>query len=164
MIMTEPSQTPLRHSTGFHRKMGAVMQRRSLVRVVEVLAQDLVHGEHMDFVLFEYCPHGLVASDLSFVVGVLEVFGPDVGPYLFDGLRAGQLLRLVAITPSSECALLWSRHPGAQIREPIVPSVSVHSQRRRFRLRSSTYMKPSTPIHFLVFDVGPRAVNTTVIF
>ncbi len=82
-----------------------MIQQRSLVRVVEILAKNLVHGEHMDFVLFEHCPHGLVASDLSFVVGVLEVFGPDVGPYLFDRLRAGQLVRLVAITPSSKMRL-----------------------------------------------------------
>lgn len=51
----------------------------------------------MDFVLFEHSSHGLVTSNLSFVVGVLEVFGPDVGPYSFDGLRAGQLMQLAEL-------------------------------------------------------------------
>lgn len=64
---------------------------RLLVWRVQVLAQDLVHGEHVHLVLLEHGAHGLVADDLSLVVGILKVVFTDVLPDMFDALRPGQL-------------------------------------------------------------------------
>jgi hypothetical protein len=41
------------------------------LRRIEVTGQKLVHGEHVDFVLLEDRVHGIVASDLTLVTGVL---------------------------------------------------------------------------------------------
>jgi hypothetical protein len=42
-----------------------------LVDGVEILVEDLVHGEHVDAVLFKDCAHGFVAADLAPVIWVL---------------------------------------------------------------------------------------------
>lgn len=72
-----------------------MISKRSLIRVVKVLAENLIHCEHVDFVLLEHCPHGLVAPDLAFVVRVLQVFLPDIGPYPLDSLWSRQLFQSV---------------------------------------------------------------------
>lgn len=57
-----------------------------LLHGMEVSGQKLVHGEHMHSVLFEDGVHFVIASNLSFVVGVLQVALFDVGPYLLHCL------------------------------------------------------------------------------
>lgn len=56
-------------------------------RGVEVVGKQLVHGEHVDFVLLEYRIHGIVASDLTLVVGVLQITLLDISPDLLYCLR-----------------------------------------------------------------------------
>ena len=51
-------------------------------RGVEVVGKQLVHGEHVDFVLLEYRIHGIVASDLTLVAGILQVTLLDISPDL----------------------------------------------------------------------------------
>jgi hypothetical protein len=48
----------------------------------------------MDFVLFEYQLHLVIASDLALVGWILELVGMDVRPYLLDALGARELLFL----------------------------------------------------------------------
>lgn len=43
----------------------------------------------MDLVLLEDGTHRVVAADDAFVVGILEIVGPHVGPYPLHGLGAG---------------------------------------------------------------------------
>jgi hypothetical protein len=62
-----------------------------LVHSVEVLIEDLVHSEHVDTVLLENSAHSIVAADLAFIVGILEISLFDVIPNLLDGLGARQL-------------------------------------------------------------------------
>jgi len=40
-------------------------------RRIEVAGEQLVHSEHVDFVLLENRVHGIVASDLTLVTGIL---------------------------------------------------------------------------------------------
>lgn len=56
---------------------------------VEVVANLLVHAEHIDLGLFEDGLHLFVTTDLSFVVGVLEVIGLYVLPQTLDNMRSG---------------------------------------------------------------------------
>ena len=63
------------------------------IRIVQVLIQDLGHGEHVDPVLFEDGAHGVVTTDLSAIAGILQVVGTDVLPDLLHGLRSRQLLK-----------------------------------------------------------------------
>lgn len=58
----------------------------SLVERVELAAEELVHGEHVDSALLEYCLELLVAADLALVGGLLQVVRLDVLPELFDNL------------------------------------------------------------------------------
>lgn len=57
------------------------------IRVVQVLVQNFSHGEHVHSVLLKNGAHGIVASDLSTVTGILELVFPDVFPDLFHRLR-----------------------------------------------------------------------------
>lgn len=57
-----------------------------LVRAVEVLIQDLGHGEHMHPVLLEHGTHCLIASNLTSVIRILEIVRADVLPKLADCL------------------------------------------------------------------------------
>ena len=47
---------------------------------VEVMTDFLVHLEHVDLGLFEDGLHLLVAANLSFIAGILEVVSLDVFP------------------------------------------------------------------------------------
>jgi hypothetical protein len=71
------------------KMLGVAGDERLLVlNIVELLSQDLVHREHVHFVLLEYQLHLLVAADLAFIGGILQVSGFDVLPYFLDGLGA----------------------------------------------------------------------------
>ena len=63
----------------------------SFVGRIEVLIENFVHREHVDFILLEDSTHGVVTSDHSFVVGILKIVGADIDPYPFDGLRSREL-------------------------------------------------------------------------
>lgn len=55
-------------------------ERDLLVRAVQILADDLGHGEHVHPVLFEDSAHRIIAADLALVARVLEVVCPDIFP------------------------------------------------------------------------------------
>jgi hypothetical protein len=88
------------HHTTPHRLQNSISKNREsakvsrswrlllLLDIVELLPQDLVHGEHVHLVLLEDQLHLLVAPDLALVVRVLQVARLDVLPYLLDGLGA----------------------------------------------------------------------------
>jgi hypothetical protein len=59
-------------------------------RRVEVVSKELVHGEHVHFVLLEDGVHGLVASDLTLVGGILKITFLDIRPDLLYCLRSRQ--------------------------------------------------------------------------
>ena len=61
-------------------------------RVADVLAELLVHLEHVDPVDLEYRAELVVADDLLLVLGILHVVRLDVIPELLDDLRPRQLL------------------------------------------------------------------------
>ena len=56
------------------------------IRRVEVLVQDLGHGEHVDFILLEHRSHRLVAYDLTLVFWILKIIGFDMLPESFHCL------------------------------------------------------------------------------
>lgn len=58
---------------------------------VEVVADQLVHLEHVHLGLLEYSLHLVVASYLALVAGVLEVIALDMLPQLLHNLRSRQL-------------------------------------------------------------------------
>lgn len=60
-----------------------------LLNRIELVPEQLVHGEHVDFILLEDGVQLVVAEDLALVAGVLEVVTLDVVPELLDYLRAG---------------------------------------------------------------------------
>lgn len=62
---------------------------RLLLNRIELVPEQLVHGEHVDFILLEDGVQLVVAEDLALVAGVLEVVTLDVVPELLDYLRAG---------------------------------------------------------------------------
>ena len=49
-----------------------------------MLAQQFVHGKHVDSVGLEYGPHSRVALDISFIRRILEVIGFYMSPNLLD--------------------------------------------------------------------------------
>ena len=63
----------------------------SVLDRVQLAAQELVHGEHVDLVLLEDGVELFVAEDLSLVARVLELVALDVVPELLDDLGAGEL-------------------------------------------------------------------------
>lgn len=56
-----------------------------------MIANILVHLEHVDSGLLEYSEHFRVAKDLSLIGGILEVVGFDMLPETLDDLRARKL-------------------------------------------------------------------------
>jgi hypothetical protein len=75
---------------GLRKKTAAAAPpSRSLLDGVELVPEQLVHGEHVDLVLLEDGVQLIVAEDLAFVAGVLEVVTLDIVPELLDYLRAG---------------------------------------------------------------------------
>ena len=60
----------------------------------EMIAQDLVHGEHVHSILLEDGTEGVVASNLSLVFGILEVMLFEVGPQSLDRLRPRELRQI----------------------------------------------------------------------
>lgn len=64
-----------------------VQLRKLFIRAIEILVEDLRHGEHMHPVLFEDCAHRVVASDLASIARILEIVGTDVLPEPFNRLR-----------------------------------------------------------------------------
>jgi hypothetical protein len=71
--------------------MGGTTLLNHLIDRIQILAQNLVHAEHVHAVLLEHGAHGVVAADLALVGRVLQVALFDVFPDLLDGLRAGEL-------------------------------------------------------------------------
>lgn len=67
------------------------------VWVIQVLIEDLGHGEHMDPILLKHSAHRVVAADLASIAWILQLFFTDVLPYLFDSLGARQLEERVSI-------------------------------------------------------------------
>ncbi len=63
----------------------------SILDRVQLAAQELVHGEHVDLVLLEDGMQLFVAEDLALVARVLELVALDVVPEFFDHLGAGEL-------------------------------------------------------------------------
>ena len=49
----------------------SVDKRKSFVHIVHILTEDFVHGEHVNFVLFEYSSHALITADHSFIFRIL---------------------------------------------------------------------------------------------
>lgn len=45
--------------------------KSSFVRVIHVLAQNLVHGKHVYLVLFEHRPHAVIAANYALVTWIL---------------------------------------------------------------------------------------------
>lgn len=74
---------------------------------VEVVADQLVHLEHVDLVLFEHSLHHVVAKNLALVIRVLEIVGLDMLPQLLDDLRAGKLYGVADILPVSSSGQTW---------------------------------------------------------
>jgi len=62
-----------------------------LVDRIEILVEDLVHGEHVYAVLLEDCAHSIVAPNLALVARVLEFARLDIFPYLLYRLRSREL-------------------------------------------------------------------------
>lgn len=56
-----------------------------------MVANQLVHLEHVDRVLLEHFAHSIVTDNLAFVAGVLQIVRLDVFPELLDNLGSGQL-------------------------------------------------------------------------
>jgi hypothetical protein len=54
---------------------------------IEMASKQLVHCEHVDFVLLKHRVHSIVTSDLTPVTGILQVPLFDVCPYLLYCLR-----------------------------------------------------------------------------
>ena len=78
------------------------MGQRLFIRVIQVLIQDLGHGEHMNPLLFEHSAHCIVAADLASITRVLEFIFPDVLPDLFDCLRSRELCTALKIVLASD--------------------------------------------------------------
>jgi hypothetical protein len=51
--------------------VGSILRCGDLIDRIEVLVQNLVHGEHMYAVLFEHRTHRVVAANLAPVDGIL---------------------------------------------------------------------------------------------
>lgn len=64
---------------------------RLFVWAVQVLVEDLGHGEHVNSVLLEDRSHRIVASNLATITGVLKVVIPNVLPDLLYCLRTRKL-------------------------------------------------------------------------
>jgi hypothetical protein len=65
---------------------------RCIVQNWNILAEDLVHFEHVDFVDSKHRTELIVAHDFAFVRRVLQAVVLDVYPQLFDHLWARQLV------------------------------------------------------------------------
>lgn len=65
------------------------MSCRLLFHGVELVPEELVHGEHVDFILLEDGVELVVTEDLALVAGVLEAVTLDVVPELLDYLGTG---------------------------------------------------------------------------
>ena len=74
-----------------NRQMQSNRLEALFLNLIELLAQDLVHCEHVHLVLFENCMHPLIASDLTFVFWDLQVPLFDILPDFLDHLWAREL-------------------------------------------------------------------------
>ena len=74
------------------------------LNIIELFAQEFVHGEHVNLILLKHQLHLLVTNDLAPVVRVLEFIGFDVLPYLLDDLRSRKLQRAI------QHSLKWSKN------------------------------------------------------
>jgi len=63
----------------------------SLIDRVKILIENLVHGKHMNTIRLEDGAQSVVATNLAFVVRVLEVMFFDVLPDPLDRLRTREL-------------------------------------------------------------------------
>ena len=69
-----------------------------------MVAQELVHGEHVNSILLEDGTEGVVASNLSLVLGILEIMLFEVGPQSLDRLRPRELQHIESteVDPSQD--------------------------------------------------------------
>ena len=66
------------------------------VHIVHVLAEYLVHREHMYLFLLEYGFQRLIAPDHALVAGILQIMGTNIGPDTFDRLGSRKLFSSVS--------------------------------------------------------------------
>lgn len=67
----------------------------SLVRDVQILAQYLVHREHVHLVLLEHRSQGVITANHALVIWVLEIVRTHVSPDPLDRLRPRQLSKSI---------------------------------------------------------------------
>lgn len=77
------------------QNMGYLRKSWLFVWVIQVLIENLGHGEHMDSILLKYRAHRVIAADLSSIGGVLQLFFTDILPYLLDSLWTRELVRVL---------------------------------------------------------------------
>jgi hypothetical protein len=63
----------------------------SLLRIVEIVVQNLGHLKHVHLILLENRPHRIVATDLPSIARILKLVGMNVFPKSFDGLWTRKL-------------------------------------------------------------------------
>ena len=71
------------------------------VHIVHVLAEYLVHGEHMYLFLLEHGFQRLIAPDHTLVAGVLQIMRTNIGPDAFDRLRSRKLFSNISREPAA---------------------------------------------------------------
>jgi hypothetical protein len=87
-------ETPVAAPFSVHQSPNANAKapRTLFLYFIELLAQDLVHGEHVYPVLLENCMHSLIASDLALVLRHLQVPLFDIFPDFFNDLWSWELV------------------------------------------------------------------------
>jgi hypothetical protein len=63
--------------------------------VIQVLIENLGHGEHMDPILLKHCAHRVIAADLASIARILQFFFTDVLPYLLNSLWTRKLVQVL---------------------------------------------------------------------
>ena len=86
-VFVWPTPIPLNPST----PIKAPCYKLSILRIVQILAQDFIHRKHVHLVALEHRAQLVVASYLPLVVRILQLVLSDVLPDALDGLRAREL-------------------------------------------------------------------------
>jgi hypothetical protein len=68
------------------------INERLFVRAIQILIEDLGHREHVYAILFENSAHGVVATDLTSVVWILQIVFTNILPESLYCLRTRKLL------------------------------------------------------------------------
>ena len=63
------------------------------VRIIQVLIEDLGHGEHVDPILLKHSAHRIVTANLASIARILKLIFTDVLPYPLDSLWTRKLVR-----------------------------------------------------------------------